>query len=366
MTAVAACDAVVIGGGFFGCSIAGYLRTRGRSVLLLEREPGLFRHASYANQARIHNGYHYPRSLHTAYRSRVNFQTFLRDFPECVVRNFTKLYAIARNHSKVSARQFERFCDTIGAPWAPASKSFTRLFNPQLIESVYEVTEHAFDSGILREIVASRLARSGVEVRCNTPVVRLETDGQESRITLGDGSQLNARTVFNCTYAGLKRLAPHCSAQLKQEVAELALIEPPGELRDIGVTVMCGPFFSTMPFPPRGLHTLSHVRYTPHCHWTDGDAGTPANPYEPLADMPKRSQALHMLRDAERYLPLLRRARIVESLFSIKTVLARNEMDDGRPILVDRSPTPNPVYSIMGGKLDNVYDVLHRLASEPL
>ena len=26
---------------------------------------------------------------------------------------------------------------------------------------------------------------------------------------------------------------------------------------------MCGPFFSAMPFPARGLHTLSHVRYTP-------------------------------------------------------------------------------------------------------
>ena len=118
--AEASFDAVVVGGGFFGCSIASHLKRRMKAVLLVERETELFRHASYANQARIHGGYHYPRSLHTAYRSRVNFQAFVKDFPECVVSNFTKLYCIARHNSKVSPRQFERFCNVIGAPWKPA------------------------------------------------------------------------------------------------------------------------------------------------------------------------------------------------------------------------------------------------------
>ena len=68
------CDAVVIGGGFYGTAIASYLvRTRGlRRVLLVEREPVLLSRASFHNQARVHNGYHYPRSFTTAYRSRVN------------------------------------------------------------------------------------------------------------------------------------------------------------------------------------------------------------------------------------------------------------------------------------------------------
>src|SRR6185369_16379410 len=117
-------DAIVIGGGFFGCSIANYLKRRTKSVLLVEREDRLFRHASYANQARIHNGYHYPRSLHTAYRSRINFQSFVQEFPECVVNNFTSLYCISRSMSKVSARQFERFCQTIGAPRRPARPQY--------------------------------------------------------------------------------------------------------------------------------------------------------------------------------------------------------------------------------------------------
>ncbi len=95
-------DAIVIGGGFYGAAIAVYLKTeRGlANVVLVEREPDLLLRASYNNQARVHNGYHYPRSFTTAYRSRVNLPRFLRDHPAAVKRDFIKLYALARRNSK--------------------------------------------------------------------------------------------------------------------------------------------------------------------------------------------------------------------------------------------------------------------------
>ena len=109
-------DAVIIGGGFYGSAIAIYLaKTRGlRRVILIEREPELLLRASYNNQARVHNGYHYPRSFTTAFRSRVNLPRFVRDWPQAVKQDFVKLYAIARRNSKVTAKQFERFCHEIG------------------------------------------------------------------------------------------------------------------------------------------------------------------------------------------------------------------------------------------------------------
>lgn len=110
-------DAIVIGGGFYGAAIAIYLvKNRGlKSVTLIEQEDSLLVRASYNNQARVHNGYHYPRSFTTAYRSRINFPKFVRDWPEIVKRDFVKLYAIARRNSKVTANQFERFYRDIGA-----------------------------------------------------------------------------------------------------------------------------------------------------------------------------------------------------------------------------------------------------------
>jgi len=368
-------DAVIVGGGFFGCSVALYLKSRMRKVLLIEQEEQLFRHASYANQARIHNGYHYPCSLTTAYRSRVNFKAFVHDYPECVVNAFTKLYCVGRYQSKVTGHQFKRFCGVIGAPWKPARSQYVRLFNPRLIETVLEVTEYAFDSDALRDSTRRKLDAAGVEIRLNTRAERVEAAGPVSRVLLSGGHEIEAAYLFNCTYAGLKHIAgmeAYCTTQVKQEITEMALIEPPDELRDLGVTVMCGPFFSTMPFPPRSLHTLSHVRYTPHTSWVDKgmqdkDQGLHSpNPYAIMKAYPRQSRALHMIKDAQRYLPALGRARIVDSLFEVKTLLLRNETDDGRPILMERSGSPNPVYTIMGGKIDNIYDALQRLQADGL
>ncbi|MBD3843073.1 MAG: D amino acid oxidase (DAO) family protein, partial [Campylobacterales bacterium] len=50
-----------------------------------------------------------------------------------------------------------------------------------------------------------------------------------------------------------------------------------------------------------------------------------------------------------------------DSLFEVKTVLVKNETDDGRPILFEEYPSLPGFYSVLGGKIDNIYDVLERL-----
>ena len=84
-------DVVIIGGGFFGCQLALYLQEHFDSICILEKESDLMERASYNNQARVHNGYHYPRSLLTAFRSRLSFKQFCNEFSECIVDNFDKL-----------------------------------------------------------------------------------------------------------------------------------------------------------------------------------------------------------------------------------------------------------------------------------
>ena len=358
-------DIAIIGGGWFGCAIADALKARHGKIVILEREARPMLRASYNNQARIHNGYHYPRSLQTAYRSRINFKLFARDYAECVESDFVKLYGIARQSSKVSPLQFERFCNLIGAPWKPAKAKYVEMFNPQLIEALYEVEEYAFNSTVLAGVLTERLRTAGVEMRLGVEVVGAVGDGALTRLQLSGGDEVTAKMVFNCTYSGLKQvpgLREFCSTTLKHEITEMALIEPSTELAGLGVTVMDGPFFSTMPFPSRGLHTLSHVRYTPHGSWVE-EAGSP-NPYAVLEGYSKESRATQMMLDAARYMPALRKSRVVDSLFEVKTLLMRNEVDDGRPILIERSGGPQVVYSVLGGKLDNVYDVIEKLQAD--
>ena len=127
-------DAVVIGGGFYGARLALMLSEQGRETLLVERESTLLGRASLRNQARVHNGYHYPRSLLTSLRSRLNYARFVEEYSDCVERSFRHYYAIARRSSKVTASQFAEFCRRIGAPLSepPASVANTHGTRPGL------------------------------------------------------------------------------------------------------------------------------------------------------------------------------------------------------------------------------------------
>ena len=121
--------------------------------------------------------------------------------------------------------------------------------------------------------------------------------------------------------------------------------------------MMCGPFFSFLPFPSLGLTTLSHVRYTPHASWTEMDHTRAENPYETFNAMDKQSHFELMLADASRYMPVLRGTKHQDSLWTIKTILPLSEIDDGRPILFHRDPVLPSVIHVMGGKIDNIFDV---------
>jgi len=360
-------DAVVIGGGFYGAAIAVYLaKQRGlKRILLIEREPALLMRASYNNQARVHNGYHYPRSFTTAYRSRVNLPKFVRDWPHAVKQDFTKLYAIARRNSKVTAKQFERFCRDIGAAIQPAEPAMRALFEPRLIEDVFLVEEFAFDTTLLASWAERELKESGVQIRYKSRVTTISKGAQaplEVVVETAQGHQelITCRYIFNCTYSGLNQFRgdfPGVRSGLKQEVTEMALMQMPASLQGLGITVMDGPFFSMMPFPARGLHTLSHVRYTPHLHWND-ELGI--DPYKKLRDYKRDTRVDWMVRDVARYIPSVLDAKYIESLFEVKTVLLKNEGDDGRPILFEQHAELPGCYSVMGGKIDNIYDVLER------
>ncbi len=359
-------DCAVVGGGMFGCWLALYLARRfSAKVVVVERESELLRRASFRNQARVHNGYHYPRSILTGLRSRVNSERFLREYSECVDTTFAKYYAVGRVRSNVTAAQFERFCERIGAPIEPAEPHVTDWFDPDLIEKVWRVSEWAFDADAIatRMVRDLEVARVPVWYRHEALTVTQPEGGRGLRVEVRDLPNdtrrvVTARFVFNATYSNLNGLLTRSEVEkipLKQEVAEIALVKTPPEFERVGVTVMCGPFFSFMPFPARRLHSFSHVRYTPHRSWYDRDVLFDNQDY--YRGMAETSSWPQMQKDSQRYMPAIADFLHCESLFELKTVLPQSEGDDSRPILFRRHPTPKGLVSVLGGKIDNVYDL---------
>jgi len=355
---------VIAGGGFFGCSIAMMLHRRGWHPIVVEEAKDLLTQASRVNQARVHGGYHYPRSLMTAYRSRQNYEKFREHYRDAIVDQFTKVYAVGRLFSKVTANQFELFMKRVGAPLVEAPATINKLFNSTLTEKTWIAQECAFDYTVLRDCLRKQMQNAGVEVRMGTIVQKVAVVGSRLIAHLSDGSEVESAYLFNATYAGLNRLNTASGLPiipLKHELAEMALVSMPAELDKISVTMMCGPFFSFMPFPSLGATTLSHVRYTPHTHWNENEHTSATNPYQIFNSLEKHSHFEMMVADASRYIPLMRKAVYKDSLWTIKTLLPLSEIDDGRPILFQRDTKIPFLFHVMGGKIDNIFDVEHEI-----
>lgn len=356
--------AVIIGGGFYGLGVAIHLKEifKDAKIIVLERSDDFMSRASYANQARVHGGYHYPRSLLTALRSQVNLPNFMRDYGSTVVTNFDKYYAVAKRFSKVTAPQFYKFCERIDAPIKNAPEKIKNLFDEYMVEDVFEVKEYAFDAVKLKKILLKKMKDLGIEYDNNSEVQKVAKTKDGNLFVQTKNKEYIANEVYNCTYSAINiinRASGLPIIPMKHELTEMALIKLPKKLEGISVTMMCGPFFSFMPFPAKNLFTLSHVRYTPHTEWHDPDQ--PKNTNEYLKNNSKKSHFKQMIADASRYIPDLKDAEYKGSLWEVKTVLPRSESDDSRPILFKYNHGIKGYHCIMGGKIDNIYDVFKEL-----
>jgi hypothetical protein len=358
---------LIIGGGFYGLYLADCFTQDGFEVQLIEKEDNFMKRASYVNQARIHNGYHYPRSVLTALRSRISFPRFVNEFKDCVDSDFEKYYLIGSPLGKITGLQFLKFCERIGAKCDSAPEKIRNLTNPSMVDSCFSVIEYAFDSTKLRDLMLKRLNASKLIYKLKTSVesVKQKDNGLEVELKNLDSGQIEtvySDHVFNCTYSRINYVNMNSKINLipfKHEMTEMCIVDVPDILKKIGLTVMCGPFFSTMPFPSEaGHHSFSHVRYTPHFEWQENSELEYIDSLKRYEETNKNSAWLYMQKDASRFIPILKDCVYQKSIWEVKTILPRSEADDSRPILFLPNYGLKGFHCVMGGKIDNVYDVM--------
>lgn len=353
----------IIGGGFFGSYLAYNLSKRGYEVFIFEKECQIMQRASLKNQARVHNGYHYPRSILTGLRSRISFPRFINEFPECIEDKFEKLYLISSQLSKINSIQFENYCNSIGANYYSSYAKFSKYINKNLIDNIYSVDEVVFNSEKLKNNLLNKINKNKIKLYLNTEISGIaKINNQLSLKYTNNDYDYIFDHVFNCTYSNLNQLIYSLNKDLiplKHELTEICLIEAPSIFNEIGITIMDGPFFSMMPYPIlKSLHTFSHVRYTPHIEWHDDNIFNYNNFFSNMLEEYKLSAWKHMINDAKRYIPMLQESNYKNSLWEIKTVLPKSEYNDSRPILFKPNYCFHGFHQILGGKIDNVYDVI--------
>lgn len=363
-------DRIIIGAGIYGLYAALCCVKKGEKVLVLEKEPDAFLRATYVNQARVHLGYHYPRSLTTAFATARYFDRFVKDFPSCIRSDFRQVYATSSRFSWTQADRFEAFTKAAGIPCQRIEAR--EFFREGMCDGAFLTGEATFDAGILKEELLSRIRQAGgCEILFQSPVTAIEKKDDVWRITAG-GKTYESGFVLNAAYAGVNeicRMAGFETFKIKYELCEVILCTVNDALKDLGITVMDGPFFSIMPFGKSGLHSLTSVTFTPHrtsyaetaefpCQ-ADCGGGCGAGDLGNCSSCKAHPESAwnYMSNLAKKYMKDEYQFSYVKSLYSMKPILLASDVDDSRPTCI-RVHAEDPTFvSVLSGKITTVYDL---------
>ena len=376
-------DRIIIGAGIYGLYAAVCCTRRGERVLLLERDSVPFSRATFVNQARVHMGYHYPRSISTAVKSAGYYRRFIDDYRFCINEAFDQVYATSSSFSYTAAPEFTKFCRDSNIPCRELAPS--TYFRDGLCDGAFLTEECTFDAKMLGDYFTDQLANTSankITTLYDAKISRIEKEQDNYLVSVQyGGKSLDARApyVLNATYASVNQILSIIDAEpfaIKYELCEIILLNTPEIWDNLGITVMDGPFFSIMPFGQTGFHSLSSVTFTPHmtsygklpsfsCMEKSNDfcnslqfGNCDACEARPQSAYPFMSNL------ARKYLKEDYDFEYKRSHFSIKPILASSEIDDSRPTVV-KAFSRNPDFvSVLSGKINTVYDLDDELMRE--
>lgn len=364
-------DKVIIGAGLYGLYSALFCGRRGEKVVVLEYDEAPFKRATYINQARVHMGYHYPRSYSTAIKSAKYFERFNEDYGFCIHSQFDQVYATSSNFSWSDAEQFRKFCATANIRCDEAVP--TKYFNDGMCDGAFLTTEYTYDAQILKKYFQEELSKyPNVEIVYNARIGTIHKASSHFYVVLENGQVYSCDFLLNATYASVNQvqnILGYEPFKIKYELCEIILCTVNDKLKNVGITVMDGPFFSIMPFGRTGFHSLTSVTFTPHmasydsvptfeCHGRSNGFCSPVQ-LGNCNDCPAKPASAwsYMSSLARKYLKEEFAFDYHSSLFSMKPILKASEIDDSRPTVIKQFSSEPTFVSVLSGKINTVYDL---------
>lgn len=366
-------DKVIIGAGLYGLYAALFCAKLGQKVVVLEQEKEPFMRATFINQARVHMGYHYPRSLSTALKSAGYFQRFVSDFSFCIHDSFEQIYATSSQFSWTDAVEFKKFCKDAKIPCKSLPSDM--YFKEGMCDSAFLTKEYTYDAMLLKQYYLDELQRySNVSIIYQSVLKEIVSDGKEYHVVCEQGEYV-APFVLNATYAAVNNILHKIKGiqvekfPLKYELCEIILCQAGENLKDIGITVMDGPFFSIMPFGKTGLHSLTSVTFTPHetdyhcmpefdcSKYVDSECKESLLGNCNVCAYKPKTAWKYMNAMAKKYMLDEYQFSYIESLFSMKPILKASEIDDSRPTVIWVATNEPTFVSVLSGKINTVYDL---------
>lgn len=228
----------VLGAGWYGCHTAITLMRAGHDVEIHESKDSIFAGASGAIPARLHLGFHYPRSQATREACQEHTKDFMAHYGHLTKLVPLNIYAIAKNDSLVDFGQYVKTM-TGEVDFIRISEADAPVYGLQNIEGALLTGE--------RHVIPS-LARKYFESIIGDKVVYNSTPD------LVDDPAYD--WTIDCTFcandsAGVDRYEPCIVGLLKGPT-------------DKAITIMDGPFSSLYPWDEeKELNSLSSAKWSP-------------------------------------------------------------------------------------------------------
>lgn len=364
-------DRIILGAGLYGLYAALKCAQNKENVIVLEYDDAAFKRATYINQARVHMGYHYPRSYSTAIKSAGYFERFNKDYSFCILTKFNQIYATSSNFSWSDANEFKKFC---AAAHIKCEEIFPeKYFKAGCCDGAFETEEYTYDAQILKNYFLEKLKEyPSVNIVYGARIKVIEKHTDEYKIILEDKSECSSDFVLNATYASVNQILNMLGYEpfrIKYELCEIIICNVDDKLRDVGLTVMDGPFFSIMPFGKTGYHSLTSVTFTPHvvckeplpkfdCQDRCNGFCSP-NQLGNCNDCPAKPNSAwpYMSNLARKYMRDDLKFSFDHTLFSMKPILLASEIDDSRPTVIKEYSNSPTFISVLSGKINTVYDL---------
>ena len=370
-------DKIIIGAGLYGLYAAAFCAARDQHVLVLEYNDAPFKRATYINQARVHMGYHYPRSLTTAVKSAGYFRRFVEDFGFCIHDKFEQIYATSDKFSWTDAGQFKEFCKAANIKCEETAVS--KYFREGMCDGAFLTEEYTYDAMLLRDYYMDKLKGCRrVDFIFEARIDRIIKQDKQFAVELPDGQTYESSFILNASYASVNQVIDKVEGiekkffPIKYELCEIILCRPSKQLKNTGITVMDGPFFSIMPFGKTGLHSLTSVTFTPHvtsygktplfgCQagLTEGETTCSPQQLGNCNECVRKPDSAwpYMSHLADKYLRPEYGYTYERSLYSMKPILKSSEVDDSRPTAIAVMSSSPAFISVLSGKINTVYDL---------
>ncbi len=358
----------VIGGGIFGILTGLEISRKGYGVTIFEKGPSVLSEASLVNQCRIHMGYHYPRDKETAQTTLSAKEAFCRMFPEAITeKEMENYYCIATQKSKTSPNQFIAFCNELGLPYKKTWPKHLKL-NKNKIALSLKVPEPTFDVRYIRNKLLKKINRQHkLKILTSADVKSIKIEGNRYKINYlkdGEKNSYYVGAIVNATYANINNIHKATGLPMQKyqyELCEMPVIEMPIK-KPTGVAIMDGPFSSIMSFG----RSKEFLLYDVDLSVLERSIGKLPKfklsiSYYNKPDVRKRRFDKY-IKKISTFMPQVREAKYLYSLYTTRIVLPNRERDDARPTILT-NPAPG-FWSVFSGKITTCIPYSKKIAKK--